>query len=166
MLCAAAFSALVNLLYLVPTLYMLQVYDRYVPSANGGTLLLVSAMAAAGLLTLALLPAAPSVPDLVWRLALTGLGFGIFQAPNNKVLISSAPRERSGGASGIQSTARLVGQSTGVAVLAVVFGLVPAHPVPVALGLACALAAAGILPSALRRFEPEPKQDAAEQIAA
>ena len=55
LLCAAAFSALVNLLYLVPTLYMLQVYDRYVPSANGGTLLLVSAMAAAGLLTLSLM---------------------------------------------------------------------------------------------------------------
>ncbi len=55
LLCAAAFSALVNLLYLVPTLYMLQVYDRYVPSANGGTLLLVSAMAAVGLLTLSLM---------------------------------------------------------------------------------------------------------------
>ena len=55
LLCAAAFSALVNLLYLVPTLYMLQVYDRYVPSANGGTLLLVSAMGATGLLTLSLM---------------------------------------------------------------------------------------------------------------
>lgn len=55
LLCAAAFSALVNLLYLVPTLYMLQVYDRYVPSTNGGTLLLVSAMAAIGLVTLSLM---------------------------------------------------------------------------------------------------------------
>jgi ATP-binding cassette subfamily C protein len=34
---AAAFSGIVNLLYLVPTLYMLQVYDRYVPSGNGAT---------------------------------------------------------------------------------------------------------------------------------
>ena len=29
---AAAFSALINLLYIVPTLYMLQVYDRVVPT--------------------------------------------------------------------------------------------------------------------------------------
>ncbi len=55
MLWAAGFSALVNLLYLVPTLYMLQIYDRYVPSTNGGTLLLVSAMGVIGLLTLSLM---------------------------------------------------------------------------------------------------------------
>lgn len=111
---------------------------------------------AAGLLSLALLPADPSLRDLTWRLTLAGLGFGIFQAPNNRVMITSAPPERSGGASGIQSTARLVGQSLGVAVLAVIFGLFPAHQIGVALGVAAALAACGILPSALRRFEPEP----------
>jgi ATP-binding cassette subfamily C protein len=53
--CAALFSGIVNLLYLVPTLYMLQVYDRYVPSGNGATLLLVSLMGGAGLVTLAAL---------------------------------------------------------------------------------------------------------------
>jgi ATP-binding cassette subfamily C exporter for protease/lipase len=52
---AAAFSGIVNLLYLVPTLYMLQVYDRYVPSGNGATLLLVSLMGGIGLATLAAL---------------------------------------------------------------------------------------------------------------
>jgi len=50
---AAVFSGVVNLLYLVPTLYMLQVYDRYVPSGNGGTLVLVSIMGGIGLATLA-----------------------------------------------------------------------------------------------------------------
>ena len=113
------------------------------------------AIFAGGLLSLTLLPSLPSDGDLVWRLALAGFGFGIFQTPNNKVLIASAPRERSGGASGIQSTARLAGQSLGVALLAVIFGLLPAHQIEVALGLATLLAAAGILPSALRRFEPE-----------
>ena len=110
---------------------------------------------AAGLLCLALLPAAPSDADLIWRLVVAGLGFGIFQSPNNKVMIASAPRERSGGASGIQSTARLVGQSLGVALLAVIFGIVPAGRIDVALGFATVLAAAGILPSALRRFDPD-----------
>jgi MFS transporter, DHA2 family, multidrug resistance protein len=113
---------------------------------------------AAGLLSLALMSPNPSAPDLVWRLALAGLGFGIFQSPNNKLLIASAPRERSGGASGIQSTARLVGQSLGVAILAVLFGLFPGRPVAAALTVASAFAAAGILPSALRRFEPTRSQ--------
>ncbi|WP_082652360.1 MFS transporter [Aureimonas sp. AU12] len=113
------------------------------------------AVFAAGLVALVLMPDAPSDADLVWRLVLAGLGFGTFQSPNNKVLIASAPRERSGGASGIQSTARLVGQSLGVAFLAVIFGLVPTDGARIALVLATVLAAGGILPSALRRFEPD-----------
>ena len=113
------------------------------------------ALLAGGLLALALMDASTSDGDLVWRLALAGLGFGIFQAPNNKVMIASAPRARSGAASGIQSTARLLGQSLGVALLAVIFGLVANAPIPLALGFAAVLAAAGVLPSALRRFEPE-----------
>jgi MFS transporter, DHA2 family, multidrug resistance protein len=116
--------------------------------ASGGLVLF-----AGGLLALALLPSAPSTADLLWRLVLTGLGFGLFQAPNNKLLISSAPRERSGGASAIQSTGRLVGQSLGVAGTAVAFGLVAAHPTQVALALGALLAAMAILPSVLRRPE-------------
>ena len=50
---AAAFSALVNLLYLTPTLYMLQVYDRVVPTGGITTLLLVTAVAVFALGTLA-----------------------------------------------------------------------------------------------------------------
>lgn len=52
---AAIFSALVNLLYLTPTIYMLQVYDRVVPTGGLQTLLLVSAIAVFALATLALL---------------------------------------------------------------------------------------------------------------
>lgn len=52
---AAVFSALVNLLYLTPTIYMLQVYDRVVPTGGLQTLLLVSAIAVFALATLALL---------------------------------------------------------------------------------------------------------------
>ena len=121
---------------------------------------------ALGLLALTLMDAGTTDGDLVWRLALAGLGFGIFQAPNNKVMIASAPRSRSGGASGIQSTARLVGQSLGVAMLAVIFGLVASDQIFVALGLATALAAAGIVPSALRRFVPDEAPGAAATVAA
>ena len=52
---AAAFSALVNLLYLTPTLYMMQVYDRVVPTAGLTTLVLVSAVAVLALGSLAAL---------------------------------------------------------------------------------------------------------------
>lgn len=38
------FSMLINLLMLVPSLYMLQVYDRVLPSRNGVTLLMLSLM--------------------------------------------------------------------------------------------------------------------------
>lgn len=52
---AAAFSALVNLLYLAPTLYMLQVYDRVVPTGSLTTLALITAAAVFALASLAML---------------------------------------------------------------------------------------------------------------
>ena len=99
---------------------------------------------AIGLAALALLPAHPSVLDIVWRMSVTGIGFGLFQSPNNKVLITSAPRQRSGGASGVQSTARLLGQSTGAAMAAIIFGLSASYNLPLTMGIAaaCAIAAA------------------------
>jgi ATP-binding cassette subfamily C protein len=52
---AAAFSLLINLLYLAPTLYMLQVYDRVVPTAGKTTLLFVTLALGLALATLSLL---------------------------------------------------------------------------------------------------------------
>ncbi len=52
---AAGFSLLINLLYLAPTLYMLQVYDRVVPTGGKMTLLFVTVALALALLTLSVL---------------------------------------------------------------------------------------------------------------
>ncbi len=52
---AAAFSALVNLLYIVPTIYMLQVYDRVVPTQGLQTLAFLTLVLMFALITLALL---------------------------------------------------------------------------------------------------------------
>jgi ATP-binding cassette, subfamily C, type I secretion system permease/ATPase len=52
---AAVFSLLINILYLAPTLYMLQIYDRVVPTAGKTTLLFVTLALALALLTLAIL---------------------------------------------------------------------------------------------------------------
>ena len=49
------FSGLLNLLFIVPMLYMLQVYDRVVPTRGEGTLLVLTVVLLAGLATLALL---------------------------------------------------------------------------------------------------------------
>lgn len=46
-------------------------------------------------------------------MALCGAGFGLFQSPNNRTMISAAPRERSGAAGGMLATARVLGQATG-----------------------------------------------------
>ena len=74
-----------------------------------------------GLLLLATLPAHPTALNIVWRAAFGGCGFGFFGAPNNRALVASAPRERSGGAGGISTMSRLLGQSIGVSVVAVIF---------------------------------------------
>ncbi|MDP4004241.1 MFS transporter [Methylobacterium sp. NEAU K] len=126
--------------------------DRYPPGLLGGIGL---AMLAAGLVCVARLPEAPATLDIVWRLTLCGLGFGLFQSPNNKVIVTSAPRERAGGASGMQSTARLTGQSLGAALVAVIFGLThglgPERAVTLSLSCAVALSVIGGCASVLRR---------------
>ena len=38
----------------------------------------------------------PSTLDIAWRMAVCGAGFGLFQSPNNRTIVSSAPRNRVG----------------------------------------------------------------------
>ncbi|MGV8294081.1 MFS transporter, partial [Pseudomonas aeruginosa] len=59
----------------------------------------------------------------IWRMVLCGGGFGLFQSPNNHTNISAAPRNRSRGASGMLGTARLLGQTSGAALEALMFNL-------------------------------------------
>jgi DHA2 family multidrug resistance protein-like MFS transporter len=46
---------------------------------------------AAGLVTMMSLPTAPTALDIGWRMAVCGIGFGFFQAPNVKAIMGSAP---------------------------------------------------------------------------
>jgi MFS transporter, DHA2 family, multidrug resistance protein len=94
--------------------------DRYPAGILGGIGLAVLSL---GFLLLALLPAEPSDAAIVWRIVVCACGFGFFQSPNNRAIVSSAPRERSGGAGAIQATARLLGQTIGAALVALVFGV-------------------------------------------
>ena len=92
--------------------------DRYPAGILGSAGLLTMA---AGLAAVALFPANGTSTDLIWRMALCGLGFGFFQTPNNRTLLGSAPAKRSGAAGGMLATARLLGQTLGAAGVAILF---------------------------------------------
>ena len=114
-------------------------------------------MMAAGLFLLAFLPEHPTDFDIIWRLVLCGAGFGLFQSPNNSILIASAPPERSGSASGMLATARLAGQTTGAALMALLFHVVPENSTHTALLLAGGFAVAGAAVSLARIRLPLPE---------
>jgi MFS transporter, DHA2 family, multidrug resistance protein len=117
-------------------------------------------MFASGLGLLALLPVQAGPVDIAWRMILCGAGFGFFQSPNNVALISAAPSRRSGAASGTLGTARLMGQSAGGALAALMlasFGDAGATT-SLAAGAAMALIAATV--SAMRLWTPHPEREA------
>lgn len=87
--------------------------------AAGGGLL------GAGLLFSALWPAGGSLAPLAAGAALSGLGFGLFQVPNNRTLFLSAPPERSAAAGGAQGSARLIGQTLGAMLIGLLLAAAP-----------------------------------------
>jgi len=108
---------------------------------------------ALGLLIAGLLPADVTGLAFLSGTTLAGLGFGLFQTPNNRVLLLSAPRARSGAAGAMQGTARLMGQTMGAITMSIIFTLVPlAHAPSIALVIAglCAAVSALISLSSLR----------------
>jgi len=111
--------------------------DRFNAGLLGGIGL---AIFAAGLFFLSRLGASPGDLDIAWRMAVCGLGFGLFQSPNNRTIVSAAPKPRSGAAGGMLATARLLGQTTGAVAVGVAFHLAGVHAAP-GLLLAAAIAA-------------------------
>jgi DHA2 family multidrug resistance protein-like MFS transporter len=122
--------------------------DRFAPGLLGAAGLLAMG---AGLTLVALTVGDPGGTSLVWRLAICGLGFGFFQSPNNRLIVGSAPPDRSGGAAGLQSAGRLIGQSFGTALMAVIFGRAPERATELALWSAAGMTLVGACASALRR---------------
>jgi DHA2 family multidrug resistance protein-like MFS transporter len=105
--------------------------------AAGGAALAVA------LLAVLLLPGTASAVPLGLAVALAGVGFGFFQTPNNRTMLTAAPKSRSGGAGGMQATARLFGQTLGTTLVAVSFQAGGGATLALAAGAAFALAAAG-----------------------
>lgn len=113
--------------------------------ALGGALL------ALGLAGAALWPLSGSAFALLPFLVLCGLGFGLFQVSNNRNMLLSAPRARSGAAGGMQSTARLTGQTLGAVMMTLLFTLTSMDLAPrMGLGIAALLTLIAGLVSTLR----------------
>ena len=113
------------------------------------------ALFAVGLFSLSSLTAESSDISIILRLMLCGAGFGLFQTPNNSTIISSAPTQRSGGASGMLGMARLLGQTTGTTLVALLFSFV-AHDrsTAVCLMVGSGFAVVAAIVSSLRLSQP------------
>ncbi|WP_158747519.1 MFS transporter [Acidisphaera sp. L21] len=126
--------------------------DRYSAGILGG---IGMSTFAVGLLLLATMPVDAGPVGIGLRMAICGLGFGFFQSPNNRAIVTSAPLHRSGGASGMLGTARLLGQTFGAALVALVFSLVQ-RGVTITLLVAAGFAACGALASLMRLRAGQP----------
>ncbi len=107
---------------------------------------------AAGLGFLALLPAGASTHAIVVGMFVAGAGFGLFQTPNNRAMLGAAPLTRSGAAGGMQSTARLFGQSLGAAIVALSFAAYASNGAQAALYVGVGAAVAAAMVSLSRRL--------------
>jgi DHA2 family multidrug resistance protein-like MFS transporter len=123
--------------------------DRWPAGLLGGIGL---AILSAGLTLLAFLPAHAQTLDIVWRMAVCGLGFGIFQSPNNRAMMAAAPRRRAGAAGGMLATARLIGQTAGAAGVAIIFRIQGRESTNVTLFAAAAVAALAAAVSMTRLY--------------
>ena len=136
------FSAAVTGLYMVPwplaVAFSAPVAGRLADRVSTGWLCAAGAAClTAGLLLSALCPPGGSLVPLMAGTVFCGVGFGFFQTPNNRTMLLSAPRERSGAAGGMQGTARLSGQTAGALVLTLLFALTSVDSAPrLALGIA------------------------------
>jgi DHA2 family multidrug resistance protein-like MFS transporter len=106
---------------------------------------------------MAFLPEHPTYFDVAWRMFLSGIGYGLFLAPNSRTVIGASPRARAAAAGGLLATVRLCGQTIGATLVATLLALnlgTSRAPALVAAGLA-ALACL----SSLARLRPVREND-------
>lgn len=102
-----------------------------------------------GLILLATLPACPTMWDICLRNLVCGMGFGCFQSPNNREMLSNVIREHASYASGVLSIMRTFGQCLGAAAVAVLLAA-DERSIHVALWVAAAASAVAVVVSASR----------------
>jgi len=132
--------------------------DRYSAGVLGAIGL---SLFACGLMALSFLNADSTHFDIVWRMALCGAGFGFFQSPNNRAMLSEAPKNRAGAAGGTLGMARVVGQSLGAVVVAFLLSAAPINGVRHGFQIAAVTALFGAVMSRsrVRRRPAEPDKE-------
>ncbi|ASE40994.1 MFS transporter [Brevundimonas vesicularis] len=132
--------------------------DRYSAGVLGAIGL---SLFACGLMALSFLNADSSHFDIIWRTALCGAGFGFFQSPNNRAMLSEAPKDRAGAAGGTLGMARVVGQSLGAVVVAFLLSAAPINGVGHGFQIAAVTALFGAVMSGsrVRRRPAEPDKE-------
>lgn len=103
-----------------------------------------------GLTLLATLPASPSAWNICLRSLVCGMGFGCFQSPNNREMLSNVSREYASYASGVLSIVRTFGQCLGAAAVGVLLAVAHHAGIHMALWMAVAASAAAVLFSVSR----------------
>ncbi|WP_322046512.1 MFS transporter [Paraburkholderia sp. J67] len=103
-----------------------------------------------GMVALATMSDGVSSVGIAVRLGVCGIGFGLFQSPNMREIMSGASATRSGGASAVVAISRLMGQTLGAGLVAQCFHWWPAAGPRMAIGLGSACALLGCLFSAMR----------------
>ncbi len=115
--------------------------------AAGGVLLAI------GLGAAAVWPLQHNPAPLLLFTMCCGVGFGLFNVPNNRTIFLQAPLARSGAAGGMQGSARLLGQTAGAVTMTLLFTLAAPTTAPriaLALGAILTLAAGAV---SIRRRE-------------
>ncbi|MBA2935593.1 MFS transporter [Sphingomonas sp. CGMCC 1.13654] len=145
-------------MFVAPTAGILS--DKVPAGLLGGVGMAVATIA---LLLLATLPAHPGWFDVAWRMAMCGLGFGLFLSPNARLVVGSAPRARMASAGGLVSTVRLTGQTLGATLVAslLAFGFGEGR-VPPLIAAGLTIAAGGC---SLARLNPALRRPTAEDIS-
>lgn len=136
----------------VGVMIMAPIAGRLVERIHGGTLGAVGmCLFASGLLLLYLMPLYSGPWQIVWRMALCGIGYALFQTPNNVTMAQSSPMHRSGAAGGMQGAARTTGQTLGTTLTAIIFAaMTNGDPSRVCLLIAMAIALCAAVVSGVR----------------
>jgi DHA2 family multidrug resistance protein-like MFS transporter len=135
--------------------------DRYPAGLLGA---IGMATAAVAMVFLGFLPEHLTYGDMLWRMVLCGAGFALFFAPNMRLVVGSAPRDRAASAGGLISTTRLTGQTLGATLVAALLAWkLEATSAPCLIG-AGLLVIAGLC--SIARLRPEIRNPAGDETAA
>jgi MFS transporter, DHA2 family, methylenomycin A resistance protein len=121
----SAFMVGVALLPLSVTFVIISQYSGALVKRFGPRAMMTAGMAAmgGGLLLLTAVSAMPNMLLIETALLIIGAGLGLNTGPVNTVAVASVPPARSGTASGLVNTSRMVGATLGVAVLGSLFAV-------------------------------------------